>query len=146
MMSGESLLKVIGIVTYVDDELNLGRIKVNAPGLFSSDNPADDLPWVYPSSQGHTNQFRSPKVGDSVWVMHPPFNYSEYWYEPFPQLDDTAREIISDYENAEILMARTTASGNTAAVYVTDEAGVNVTGEGSKINLNTDGDITLVSA
>lgn len=73
-------------------------------------------------------------------------NYSEYWYEPFPELDDATREILLDYENAEVLMARTTASGNVASIYVTDEEGINMTGDGSKINLNSDGDITLTSS
>lgn len=132
----------------VADPKHIGRVKVNAPTVFSSDMATECLPWVYPFSMAGYQRFSSPREGQKVWLFRNTKNPKECWYMPMPELTDDSKELIkedADYEEAEVVMSRN--MGNMSVqIYYNDKDGLMIKdGDSSTININKDHEIEIIN-
>lgn len=146
------------VIIDTKDPKRLGRIKVGSPGKFdTSTMDMDSLPWVYPFSMSCHNSFSAPVNGSLVWLLSNKNNKYELYYIPYFQLEGVSSDIIGslngyesnsderEYKNAEIIFSRNL-GGKRVQMYFNEVEGINIRiGEDSKININTDGKIDILT-
>lgn len=138
-----------GIVIEVNDPKYIGRVKADSPGLFdSSVMNKEGMPWIYPFTMQGYQRFSKLRVGSKIWIFTDKA-YREFWYMPMFQLNDDAREIISDtdsnYQDAEIILSRTAGDNGVYIYYKPSEGIVIKNGENTCINLTPDNQIKINS-
>lgn len=120
--------------------LENGCIRVEAPGLFSSEDQSN-LPPVYPFFGLHSNTWSAPEINDEVWVLSFSDNERDlHWFRK----DDTAStnaDLITG-EDVEVLCNRP-AGMSYAQIYFTSGDGWIIRNDGSTINIRKDGTILL---
>lgn len=131
-----------GVVIDCKDPKMIGRVKVTVPGLFDSTQmDKEGIPWVYPISMPGYQRFSKLQNGSKVWVFKQEGNYREFWYMPMFQLHEGTRNIVSEYEEPDVLLARS-AGENSVYIYYTDKQGIMLKlGPDSSINIKPNGDI-----
>ena len=132
----------------VADPKHIGRVKLNAPTVFSSEMNKEGLPWVYPFSMAGYQRFSSPREGQKVWLFRNINNPKECWYMPMPELTEDSRKIIeedADYEEGEVILSRN--MGNMSVqIYYNDTDGLMIkNGDESTININKDNEIVITN-
>ncbi len=119
-----------------------GKVKVDAPGMFSS-NDKDMLPLVMPFFGGHANAYSEPKVHDEVWLMSLEDNPEQlFWFRKDDRSEDN--KLIEADTNVEVIVNRAIGSSY-ASLYFSDGTGWILTANGSKIQIDPDGEILLKS-
>lgn len=133
----------MGVVISHDDPENRGRVKAYVPGLFSSKTmDTDAMPWIWPLKMWGFQSFSLQNQNSKIWVIILPENPYGYFYMPFFELSAATKSHISG--DTDIMMCRTTPSGN-AAIYYNKGEGV-VAGIGkSKLQIAPNGDGSLKS-
>lgn len=128
-----------GTVLQVVD--NYGTIKVEAPGLFTREDP-DKLPEVTPLLLFGVNSFSTPVKGEEVWVMNFSDNDQQlYWFRK-DSLDND-KELLADEEGKiDIVIHRDTNKG-WGTLYFSDGSGWVMSRDNSKINIDSKGDIYI---
>lgn len=134
---------------------NTGNIKASAPGLFSSED-LEYLPPIRPFGVGGSNNFSTPNVGDSIWVLSFTSNPEElFWF----RRDDFSKNnskfnhaatknisgvsgTIQSQKNVEVLSSRRSGTG-WATIYFSDGTGWIVQNVDSVIQLDQDGNVKL---
>lgn len=132
----------------VADPKHIGRVKVNAPTVFSSDMATEGLPWVYPFTMSGYQRFSAPREGQKVWLFRNTKNPKECWYMPMAEFTDDTRSLVSedsDYEEGEVVMSRNI--GNMSVqIYYNDADGLMIkNGDNSTININKDNEIEIIN-
>lgn len=117
-----------------------GNIKVDAPGLFSSED-IEFLPPVMPWFDAHANSFSSVEVGDEVWVLNLKDNPRQLFW--FRKDDRIANADLITQENVEIICNRSTGAGY-ATIYFSDNSGWIVKNDDSFIRIDPYGNIDVV--
>lgn len=135
-----------GIISSTNDPQKIGRLKVSVPGGESLSNcQLDAIPWCYPISMTGTYQgFTKLVEGGKVWVLRNKLNRFEMWYWPMFELNPNTEEIVSGYDNTEVLVSRDL-GGSNVYIYYTDGQGIVLSIGTSKININNKGEIVLTS-
>ena len=132
-----------GVVVSVDDPKMLGRIKVNVPTLFNSESMSvDGLPWVYPLTMIGYQGFSKLMTGSKVWVFKQKDNYKELCYIPMFELNQNTREIVSQYNEPEVLISRS-AGDLSVLIYYTDQEGIQLKVGETFINIKPDSSIMI---
>lgn len=127
--------------------LDGGKIKASAPGLFSSQDPLENLPPVHPFNElmgGHANSFSTPMVGDEVWVLNLIDNPLQlYWFRKDNHIDNN-KQIFEEggTENVEILCNRESGIA-WATLYFSDGSGWVMRNDDSRLQIFPDGHIEL---
>lgn len=146
----------IGVIVDKDDPLNLGRVRVNIPGMFElwtdeagkpildpwTGDPImelDDHPWVSPLSTGDYQGYSQLNAGNKVWVFHNVKNYYEYWYLPYFELNANTRALI-DNKDLDIMVSRLGNEGD-AQMYYSKADGFTTKISDSKLNLSSAGQL-----
>lgn len=116
-----------GTVIEVHDPKYIGRVKADSPGLFNSDvMNKEGLPWLYPLGMTGYQGFSKLRTGSKVWILTNN-DYDEFWYWPMFELNQDTRDIISknesDYEEAEVLIARNSGE-NGIYIYYSPSEGI----------------------
>ena len=135
-----------GVVIDAADPKMLGRIKVTVPGVFdASVMNKEGLPWVYPITMTGYQGFSKLQEGSKVWVFRIIDGYREFWYMPMFEMNADTRQIISAYEEPDVLISRS-AGANSVYIYYTDKEGIMLKlGENSFVNLKASGEIIAKS-
>ena len=135
------ILRPATVVEVVD---NKGTIKVEAPGLFSITDDPSLLPNVYPLFLFGTNSFSTPVKADEVWVLSFSDNDQQlYWFRK-DSLDDNQSLLIDKEGKIDVLLNRNTFSG-WGTLYFSDGSGWVISRDGSKINIDSSGNIHLIN-
>lgn len=135
-----------GVVISVKDDEHLGRIKVALPCAESTSNTQlNALPWCYPISMTGTYQGFTKLVDNcKVWVLRNKLDKLEMWYWPMMDLNPNTEDIISSYDNPDVLISRDL-GGQNVYIYYTDGKGIVLSIGGSQININAKGEIILTT-
>lgn len=135
-----------GVVIDVEDPKMLGRIKCVIPGVFdTSTMDKEGMPWIYPISMIGYQGFSKLQEGSKVWVFVQENNYREFWYMPMFEANADTRQIISDYDEPDVLISRS-AGANSVYIYYTDKQGIMLKlGDNSFINMKANGEILAKS-
>lgn len=126
--------------------LENGKIKAQAPGLFSKEDPST-LPPVMPFfeiTNGHANSFSTPRVGDEIWILNMSDNPLQlYWFRKDDHTTNNT-EIFAEtgVENVEIICNRESGMG-WATLYFSDGTGWVLRNDDSKLQIFSDGHIEL---
>lgn len=124
----------------VIEVLGGGKIRVEAPGLFSAEDK-DLLPPVYPWFGQHANSYSEPLEGDEVWVMNFEDNPLQlHWLRK----DDrtTPNQSLEGEENVEVLCNREAEDG-WATIYFSNGTGWMFRNGDSYMQIRADGSIIL---
>lgn len=124
----------------VIEVLDSGKIKAEAPGLFSTEDQ-DNLPPIYPFFNYHANSFSSVNVGDEVWVLDLSDNPLQLHWLRKDSIDENDSDYFSG-KNVEIICNRESGMG-WATLYFEDGAGWIMSNINSKIQIRKDGTILL---
>lgn len=132
-----------GVVVNDEDPKQIGRVKVNCPGLFNSGTMKEEgLPWVYPITMWGYQNFSKIKKGSKVWIFKQKNNYKEFWYMPMFELNGLSKQLLGNYSETEILFARQ--SGETSAyINYTEDNGMIIAVSDSTITLLPDSQIII---
>lgn len=134
-----------GAVIVVDDPKKQGRIKVAVPGLFDNTTMNEEgLPWVYPLTMHGYQGFSKMMKGSKVWVFKTTDNYREFWYIPMFELNTNTKEIVSNYEEPDILISRS-AGEESIYIYYTDKDGIKLQIGDAEVNIAHDKTIKIKS-
>lgn len=136
-----------GTVIDIDDPKHIGRVKAEVPTVFNSSTMSTDgLPWIYPLSMPGYQYFSALRVGSKIWLLKNDDN-TEFWYIPFPELNDDVREIITandgDYEESEVLFARNMGSVSVYMYYNPTEGFMIKYGDNSLINVTPNNEVFI---
>ena len=133
-----------GVVISVKDDEHLGRIKVAVPGGPKlSNTQMEALPWCYPLTMTGTYQGFTKLVDNcKVWVLRNKHDNLEMWYILMADYNPNTKEIISPYDNTEILISRDV-GGNNIYIYYTDGQGIMISVGETKINITPKNQIVL---
>lgn len=133
-----------GVVVSVNDEACLGRVKGSVPGGESPDNTQiEAMPWIYPMFMTGTYQgFTKLLEGSKIWVMRNKLDPMEMWYWPMMDLNPNTKEIVSAYDNPDVLISRDM-GGQNVYIYYTDGQGIMLSVGQTKININEKGEVVL---
>lgn len=97
-----------------------GNIKVEAPGLFSSED-IESLPTVMPWFGLHANSYSEPLVDDEVWVLNVEDNPLQlFWFRKDDRVGHN--DEIESEQNVEIICNREAGTGY-ATIYFSDGTG-----------------------
>ena len=119
--------------------LEKGKIKVEAPGLFSRQD-LENLPPVLPWFTGGTNAYSSINVGELVWILSVDDNPSQlYW---FRKDDPEDNEDLSGLQNVEVLCNKTAGFGQ-AQLYFSDGTGWVIKNGETQFKITAEGDLEL---
>lgn len=149
-----------GVIINVDDPKMQGRVKAVVPTLFdSSTMNVEGLPWIYPISMGGNQTFSKMMNGSKIWVFKQENNYREFWYMPMFELNGNTKEIVSNYNEPDILISRTAGEESIyiyyndtdglklqigdAVVNITPDKTININAGESKINIENSGTISI---
>ena len=128
-----------GIILDVVD--TQGTIKVEAPGLFTREDP-EKLPPVYPLFLFGTNSFSTPVKGDEVWVVNFSDNERQlYWFRK-DNLDNDKKYLTDEEGKIDIIINRDTDKG-WGTLYFSDGSGWVMSRDNSKINIDANGNISI---
>lgn len=117
-----------------------GNIKVEAPGLFSSED-IESLPTVMPWFGLHANSYSEPLVDDEVWVLNVEDNPLQlFWFRKDDRVGHN--DEIESEQNVEIICNREAGTGY-ATIYFSDGTGWMFRNGDSYIQIKTDGSILL---
>lgn len=120
---------------------NQGTIKVEAPGLFTREDP-EKLPPVYPLFLFGTNSFSTPVKGDEVWIMNFTDNERQlYWFRK-DDLDNNKKYLTDEEGKIDIVVNRDTDKG-WGVLYFSDGSGWVMSRDTTKINIDSKGNIYL---
>ena len=135
-----------GVVVSVEDKQHLGRIKVALPsGESTSNTQLEAMPWCYPLTMTGTYQGFTKLVENcKVWVFRNKLDNLEMWYIPMMDLNPNTEEIVSSYDNVDVLISRDL-GGQNVYIYYTDSKGIVLSIGSSKLNINDSGDIDLTT-
>ena len=135
-----------GVVISVKDDEHLGRIKVAVPGGPKlSNTQMEALPWCYPLTMTGTYQGFTKLVDNcKVWVLRNKHDNLEMWYILMADYNPNTKEIISPYDNTEILISRDV-GGNNIYIYYTDGQGIMISVGETKINITPKNQIVLTT-
>lgn len=144
-----------GVIIDVNDPEHLGRVKVNAPGLFKGNEPGDHwgvsytidnnvLTWIYPFGMNKYQMFSKPVEGAKVWVLNNVKNHNEFWYWPMFEYNDSTEQLVNEkYDNdLEIIMSRKNGDGSSNIYYDNVEGHVTKIND-YKINITPSGNILM---
>lgn len=131
-----------GVVIDIDDPDKLGKVKADIPTKFdSSILKKEGMPWIRPIAMGGYQQHSTLTKGSKIWVICNKTNWQEYWYWPMYELNQNTRDLLGEYENADVLISRNMGT-NSVYVYYNKEDGMMLkVGENSHINITNDGKI-----
>lgn len=151
-----------GKVLEVNVEDKVGYIKASAPGLFSQEDPVENLPYIMPSPfmlGNSKNSFSMPKVEDEVWIMNVKDNPLQlYWmrkddyittglplkYNTVADNSVSEEEITMDgCEVFEVLCNIPNEETGGASLFYSDQSGWIVNQAGSTIQMDKDGNINI---
>lgn len=135
-----------GVVVSVEDKQHLGRIKVALPsGESTSNTQLEAMPWCYPLTMTGTYQGFTKLVDNcKVWVFRNKLDKLEMWYIPMMDLNPNTEEIVSSYDNVDVLISRDL-GGQNVYIYYTDSKGIMLSIGSTKININDKGEIDLTT-
>lgn len=120
---------------------NKGTIKVEAPGLFTREDP-EKLPPVYPLFLFGVNSFSTPVKGDEVWIMNFSDNERQlYWFRKDDE-DNNKNLLIDEEGKIDIVVHRDTNKG-WGTLYFSDGSGWVMSRDKSKINIDPKGNIYI---
>ena len=133
-----------GVVISVKDDEHLGRIKVAVPGGPTlSNTQMEALPWCYPLTMTGTYQGFTKLVDNcKVWVLRNKHDNLEMWYFLMADYNPNTEEIMSPYDNTEILISRDV-GGNNIYMYYTHGQGIMISVGETKINITPKNQIVL---
>lgn len=131
-----------GKILEVSEEI-MGEIKVEAPGLFTKEDPIENLPPIMPFFLLHPNTYSHPVVGEEVWII----NFSDnpralFWLKK----DDykTNLEKLKKDGVLEVICHRPWGDETNASIYFSDGSGWVISSNGI-INIDKDGQIHIKS-
>lgn len=132
------------IAVSVEDDEDLGRIKVSLPGEEGADNcQVGALPWAYPFTMTGTYQgFTKLVAGCKVWILRNTTNPDEMWWIPMADYNPNTKNIIPG-DTTDVLISRDLGSGKNVYIYHNDASGIVISLGSTKINITTSGDIIL---
>lgn len=135
-----------GVITDTKDPMKIGRIKCVIPGYVDPSFSSENTPWVRPLGMFNHQSFSKMMKGYKVWVLINKANYNEYWYFPFFELNDVAKNFLSsvyDKEQPEIFVAHN-CGGNHALDTYDESNGFSTKIGQHHIDLHPDGHISLL--
>lgn len=129
------------------------KVRCEAPGLFSKEDPLELLPEIHPFNEligSHSNTFSMPKVEDEIWVLNLTDNPEQlYWFRKDPHVVnninikvDGVEDVIKDGTNVEVLCNREVEDG-WASLYFSDGSGWMLKNNTSFLEINKNGDVKL---
>jgi len=141
----------LGEVVDIEDPQKIGRIKVKVFGKFDLIS-TENIPWAYPAnnitsgSSSGGSFFSVPKLGSIVSIKFESGNlyHPEYYYIQKIS-DEVKEEIENSYENSHIIIYDTETDGS-LKVFFTEEKGLMLDYQETKINIKPDKSIQLISA
>lgn len=120
--------------------LGNGKIKVEAPGLFSAEDQ-DLLPPIYPWFGQHANSYSEPLVGDEVWVLNFEDNPMQlHWFRKDDRTEPNQE--LEGEENVEVICNREAKDGY-ATIYFSDGTGWMFRNGESYMQIRADGSLIL---
>ena len=135
-----------GVIKYTNDDKKLGRIKCVIPGYVDSSFSEENMPWVRPLGMFNHQSFSKMMPGYKVWILVNKANYNEYWYFPFFELNNVAKEYLDpvyDDDQPEVLIAHNL-GGNHATLTYDENNGFSEKIGQHHIDLHPDGHISLL--
>jgi hypothetical protein len=121
--------------------LNNNVLKVSAPGLFSETDNPDLLPPVYPFVELSKNTYSTIDEGEEVWVINCVDNPSELFWIRKPDYEIGMEDKVNGTQ-VEILTRRESGM-SWAELFFSDGTGWVMNNDGSKIVIDSKGNITL---
>jgi hypothetical protein len=122
-----------------------GIIKASAPGLFSSEDPIENLPPIYPWFMGNSNQYSQPEVYDEVWILQCSDNPLQlHWFKKDAMEEENEHIGIDEGTDVEVVCNRKNGMG-WATIYFTDGTGWVIQNNGSHIDIKKDGSILITT-
>lgn len=143
MKLGDKVELVLATCVSSDDPKKLGRIKVAAPGYFDTSVMAEDaIPWAYPFSTSGYQGYSTISEGAKVWLLDNKENEDEFWYIPYPEMNDDTKSVIGDDVNTDILFSRNI-GGKTVQLYHNNSDGVVMKSDDTSMTLNHQGSCVI---
>jgi len=100
---------ILATVEYVNDPLNMGRVKCNIPSMMHSYVTEEDaLPWIRPFSMNAYQSFSKPIEGQKIWVLASKTNLNEFWWFPYFETTNLTQDFLDTYydKHPDVLHAR----------------------------------------
>ena len=136
-----------GIIIDVDDPERRGRVKASVPTWFDLNIMSQDaMPWIYPFTMSGYQSFTKLENGRKIWVLHNNKNYDEYWYLPMFELNEDTRNLVSEYDDTEVLISRLTGDSGNVYVYYNDHDGIMLSVGDTKVNVTTNQEIEITNS
>ena len=132
-------------LTYSEDPLNIGRIKIEVFGFFDGLDPAL-IPWAAPGngwsagSVSGSGAFSVPKLGSVVDVQFDNGNIYNPTYKCHQRISDELREEVGEDRNAHSIIYDT---DNAIKVYYTTEKGLMLDFQETQVNIKPDNTIII---
>ena len=135
-----------GVIVDTKDPMKIGRIKCVIPGYVDASFSNENMPWVRPLGMTRHQSFSKMMPGYKVWILVNKKNYNEFWYFPFFEFNDVAKEYLNDTyddDQPEIFMAHN-CGGNHAVSGYDENNGFTIHIGNNHINLYPDGKIEIL--
>lgn len=135
-----------GVIVDTNDDQQLGRIKCVIPGYVDASFSNENMPWVRPLTMSNHQSFSKMMKGYKVWILVNKSNYNEYWYFPFFELNDVAKDFLGavyDNDQPEVLMAHN-CGGNHATLTYDENNGFSQKIGQHHIDMHPDGNIEII--
>lgn len=135
-----------GVIADTKDPMKLGRIKCIIPGYVDPSFSNENMPWIRPLGMYNHQSFSKMMPGYKVWILVNKANYNEYWYFPFFELNDIAKnflEPIYDNQQPEIFMAHNCGGNNALLTYDESNGFAESIGQ-HHIELHPDGKVSIL--
>lgn len=142
------LFKAIMRPGIVLDVLDGGKIKAEAPGLFTSEDPLEKLPPIMPFLLGNSGQYSEPIKGQEVWILNTLDNPLELFWFRKDRINNFSGVIPEEYkesQNIEVLCDREIGPGQWATIYFSDGSGWIIRNGFASIHIRPNGSILLDS-